>query len=136
MTAYVTGFCSVAVFYTLQRGRPPAIIRNVVLLLSAVYTFSDIPRDVVIVVDYHVVGSSWLDCPLFSACLPVITLTALQTALQTAGLFQSCLCPRLPCFLYGAGSIPDSNYDSCCTGSALGRVPLNRLERLERIFFL
>ena len=27
------------------------------------------------------------------------------------------LCPLLPCFLYGAGSAPDSNYNSRCTGS-------------------
>ena len=73
-------------------------------------TFSDSPGDAVIVVDYYVFGGSWFDCPFFIACLRVITLTALQTA----GVFLSSL---LPCFVYGAGSTPDSNYNSRCTGS-------------------
>ena len=85
MTAYVTGFRSVAVLYTLHGERPPAVLTNVILLLSAVYTISNSPGDVVICVDYHVFGGSWLDCSIFTACLPVITLTALQTA----GVFLS-----------------------------------------------
>ena len=50
-------------------------------------TFSDSPEDVVIVVDYYVLGGSWFDCSLFTACLRVITLTALPTA----GVFLSCV---------------------------------------------
>ena len=33
-----------------------------------------------IVVEYYVFGGFWFDCSFFTACLRVITLTALQTA--------------------------------------------------------
>ena len=39
------------------------------------------------VVDYYVFVGSWFDCSFFTASLRVITLTALQTA----GVFLSCV---------------------------------------------
>ena len=99
--------CSVAVLYTLPGERPPAILGDVVSLCcvlsqtvretwwSSLITF----------------GGSWFDC---SFLLHVCGSSLWQHSRQQVCSYL--VSTTIACFSYGAGSTPDSKYNSRCTG--------------------